>query len=81
MPLYEYECECGKKFEALRGIENRHNVTCECGKEPNLKVSKWGRVLIAAPFTVVGNDGIILSKTQSTECIPILPEKVHGGRY
>ena len=64
MPLYEYKCECGEEFEALRGIEDRHNVVCECGKVPKLKISKWGRVLVAGWFTVVGGDGTILSRKQ-----------------
>ncbi len=64
MPLYEFECECGEKFEVLRSIENRYNVTCECGKMPKLKISKWGRVLVADWFTVVGGDGTILSRKQ-----------------
>lgn len=77
MPLYEYECECGRKFEALRNIEDRHNVACECGKVPNLKVSKWGRVLIAGTFTIVGGDGRILDRRQTTERTPI---KFPSGR-
>jgi len=70
MPIYEYRCECGKEFEALRGIENRHDVTCECGKVPKLKVSKWGRMLIAGTFTVVGGDGTILEKRPTTDRTP-----------
>ena len=80
MPLYEYECECGKKFETLRSIEDRYNVSCECGKEPVLKVSAWGRVLVAGTFTVVGHDGTILSKTQTTERTPIMIDSV-GREY
>lgn len=33
MPLYEYECKCGYRFEALRGMDDRHNAICpECGE-------------------------------------------------
>ena len=67
MPLYEYECECGRKFESLMSIEQRHCAVCDCGKVPELKISSWGRVLVAAPFTVVGHSGAILSRTQTTE--------------
>lgn len=72
MPLYEYECSCGKTFELLKSIENRHDTICECGRVPILKISSWGRVFIAAPFTVVGPGGNVLSRTQSTERTAIL---------
>ena len=81
MPLYEYNCDCGKSFEALKSIAGRHNTICECGKVAKLKISAWGRVLIAGFDTVVGHDGTILSRKQSTEQTPMLPEKVHGGRF
>ncbi len=33
MPLYEYECGCGERFEALRGMDDGHNVICpKCGR-------------------------------------------------
>lgn len=32
MPLYDYKCECGKEFEALRTIDECESAPCECGK-------------------------------------------------
>ena len=33
MPLYEYKCECGNRFEDLNSIANRHRAECiHCGK-------------------------------------------------
>lgn len=81
MPLYEYECECGRKFEAIKSIADRHNTICKCGRIAKLKISAWGRVIFAGFDTVVGCDGTVLSKKQSTEQTPTQPEKVHGGRY
>ena len=41
MPLYEYECYCGKRLEKFSSIENRHNVVCDaCGRVPRLLISK-----------------------------------------
>lgn len=80
MSLYEYECECGRTFDALRSIANRHSVTCVCGRVPSLKISAWGRVTIAGWDTVIGHDGTVLSRKQSTEQTSVLPERVHGSR-
>ena len=32
MPLYEYECEDGHKFESVKPIPERHTAVCKCGK-------------------------------------------------
>lgn len=71
MPLYEYTCECGKEFEAIKSIGDRHNVICECGKVSNLKISSWGKVVVAGVFTVIGHDGAVLDKRQTTERTPL----------
>lgn len=81
MPLYDYECECGEQFEAIRSIADRHNTVCKCGRVARLKVSAWGRVIFAGFDTVVDCNGIVVSRKQSIEDIPMLPEKVHGGRF
>ncbi len=79
MPLYEYECEGGHRFEELSSIEGRYDTVCPLCKHPvHLQISAWGRVLVAAPFTVVGHSGAILSITQSTERIPIQACKSTG---
>jgi len=82
MPLYEYECEGGHRFEEFHRIADRHNAVCpECGKPGKLRISAWSRVIFAAWDTVVGHDGTILSRKQSTDQTPMLPEKVHGSRW
>lgn len=82
MPLYEYECDGGHKFEEIRSIEDRYNAVCpECKKLAHLKMSPWGRVIFTAWNVVKNHDGTVLSRTQSAEEIPMLPEKVHGGRF
>lgn len=32
MPMYTYECECGKEFVELKTIAERETAQCECGK-------------------------------------------------
>ena len=81
MPLYDYKCKCGEIFEAVNSIADRHTATCICGRMAKKKMSSWGRVIFAAYDTVVNSNGIAVSRKQSTEEIPMLPEKVHGGRF
>ena len=67
MPLYEYECEGGHRFEELHSIADRHNAICPmCDKPVKLRISAWGRVIFAAWDTVKSHDGTVLSRTQST---------------
>ena len=81
MPLYEYECEDGHRFESIKHISKRHTAVCKCGKIDKLLISAWGRVIFSSYDTVVNSNGIVVSKKQSTEQTPYLPEKVHGGRF
>jgi len=41
---YDYKCdECGKKFEALNMVNNRHYATCpKCGGRADMKFSVNG---------------------------------------
>ena len=40
MPLYEYECGSGHRFEEWHRIEDRHNVTCPlCSQPARLRIS------------------------------------------
>ena len=36
MPLYDYECTCGKQFEVFTTVSNRNNIHCECGRKAKL---------------------------------------------
>ncbi len=87
MPIYEYECKEHGRFEVFsheyhEGHTEFFCTSCpECGKLSDGVISAWGRVIFAALDTVVGHDGTILSRKQTTEETPMLPEKVHGGRF
>lgn len=40
MPLYEYECPNGHRFEDLQTMANRHHAECmNCGKMADMKIS------------------------------------------
>lgn len=83
MPIYEYECPVHGKFESL-GVMSQcsEDQSCpECGTSSRRVISAWARATIANWDTVVGHDGNVLSRRQSTEEIPMEPERVHGGRY
>ena len=71
MPLYEYECECGKRMEEVHTIEDRYKVTCGCGETPTIRISLQGRPRIAHTFTTVGHDGRIIGQRQTTDVTPV----------
>lgn len=56
MPLYEYECECGNRFEGFHCIEDRHNVVCPCGEPATLKIS-LSDFRFAEPLTILQDLG------------------------
>lgn len=57
VPIYEYECDCGRRLEFYRQIENRYDAVCpECGDIPHLLVSPV-RYRIATPLPVYLHDG------------------------
>lgn len=82
MPLYEYECEGGHKFEGLHSMADRHNVACpNCKRPAHIKLSVPRPPVMAKTFTTYGHDGSMIGQKQTTEKTPMLPEKVHGGRF
>jgi len=70
MPVYEYECKCGNKFEALKSIEDRDKVVCSCGEVARLKMSRVSLFIIAAPFKVYDSDGVLIHEKQAYENSP-----------
>ena len=70
MPLYEYECGCGRKFESIKSIADRDNVVCGCGVTARRKVSSWGRVIFANFFRVIDGAGREIHNSQITERTP-----------
>ena len=81
MPLYEYECEDGHKFEQLMGLDGMYGSICPtCSKVAKRKMSSFN-FGFSQSFTTYGHDGRVLGRKQTTERTPMLPEKVHGGRF
>ena len=72
MPIYEYECECGYRFEDLGRISqsSEDNVCPKCRRVAKRIISLTGKAKIATPFTVIGHDGNVLSRTQTTDKTP-----------
>lgn len=82
MPLYEYKCEGGHRFEEIHSIADRNNANCpDCKGAVHIVPSAPSRIRMAYTFTTYGHDGSVIGQSQSTEKTPILPEKVHGSRW
>jgi len=67
MPLYEYICSCGNRFEAIKSIDDRYNATCDCGKIPKLVPSTYILARTAGRFKVFDCDGNLVANKQSTD--------------
>ena len=77
MPLYEYGCECGHSFEAIKLMYDRHDAICPiCNSHASLRMSAWGRVIVAGTFQVVDSSGRVLESKPTVENIPY-----QGVRY
>ena len=74
MPLYEYECDCGKGFAARRSIASSLSATCRCGATPRLLMSLQRTHRVAHTFTTYGHDGCIIGQRQTAERTPIVGE-------
>ncbi len=80
MPLYEYECEEGHRFEAFSSIENRNDVVCpDCKRAVRIRISVPRKPLIAHTFTTYGHDGRIIGQKQTTERTPLKVRTKGGG--
>lgn len=52
MALYEYECNCGHKFDEFHSIDSRHGAICpRCGKPARLRISH-SDFRFAEPITI-----------------------------
>ncbi len=73
MPIYNYECGCGKKFELLRPMrQSGEKAPCpSCFEDAVQIVSSLRKCLVAHPFVVFAHDGTILHSTQTTERTPV----------
>jgi putative FmdB family regulatory protein len=53
MPIYEYECACGKRFERVESIktQNIDRRKCDCGKMGTITTSRTATpVLVGRGF-------------------------------
>lgn len=69
MPLYEYECEGGHRFEEFHPIKGRHDAVCPCGRPAHLRPSLYS-FRMAEPFTVVDGKGRVCHTRQTTDKVP-----------
>lgn len=68
MPLYNYECNGGHKFEELHSMDDRHKAVCPDCKQPvHLLLSVPRPPLMSHPFTTYGHDGQVIGQKQTTE--------------
>ena len=81
MPLYDYKCSLGHRFDSIKSINNRHNAICPvCGNSASLMVSAWGRVIMANTFRVIDNNGRVLESKPTTNRIPYQGIAYNGGK-
>ena len=68
MPLYQYICEGGHRFEEVHSIAERNNVNCPgCKGAVHIRISLQGKPLVAHTFTTYGHDGRIIGQKQTTD--------------
>lgn len=80
MPLYEYECEGGHRFEEFRSMAERNNVDCpDCKRAVHIVPSAPGLIREAHTFTTVGHDGRIIGQKQITDRTPLVLH-THSGK-
>lgn len=49
MPIREYECTCGKKYEELFADEYPKTIPCECGDRAHHRFSTFATVVVFRP--------------------------------
>lgn len=66
MPIYEYECKCGYRFEELKPLVDRHNAVCSrCGKVSRLLISRLAGSNFfdrRIPLTVLDGNGKVVGR-------------------
>lgn len=80
MPIYEYECEKGHKFEELHKVDERLPVACHtCGSDCHIVISKTclPNFRIAHPLRYFARDGTVYGNLPDSNVVerpPALPE-------
>lgn len=71
MPVYEYECENGHRFEEWHRIEDRYNAVCrQCGKPVRIKIS-LSSFRMDVPVTFRTHDGTVIDRKSGGINAPI----------
>jgi len=71
MPIYEYRCRNGHKFEEWHRIESRHNVVCPtCRESAQIQISLCS-FRMDTPVTFLTHDGKIIDRKPSGKNAPI----------
>ena len=71
MPLYEYECSDGHRFEEWHRIENRHNTVCpQCGKPVRI-IPSLSSFRMDIPVNFYTHDGKVIGKKSGGKNTPI----------
>lgn len=64
-PIYNYECECGRKFIAIKKINARKHEICDCGLRAKQVLSIPAKpVIICQPYWDSGIGAKITSPKQ-----------------
>lgn len=51
MPLYTYQCSCGKETDEFRSVANRNDCpACECGKSTSKVIARSKPIGDMAPY-------------------------------
>lgn len=66
MAIYEYECECGKRYEELQNEPHRH-IGCTCGKRANRVYSTFRTIVDFRPGWDCGMGEYVDTKKQRDE--------------
>ena len=68
MPLYEYQCDRGHKFEEFKHMDDRYNVVCPCGAPAHIMVSRFS-FRLGTPLKWV-SDGKVIKEVPDMGVIP-----------
>jgi len=73
MPVYEYECSKGHRFEEWHRMENRHDAICPVCTSPGKLVMSHTSSQVALVFRVVTHDGKVLERKTGRKSAPREP--------
>ena len=71
MPNYEYTCECGKTFEKIMRMQDRHTVQCSCGRLAKLKIMPVPFKFTKSTYVFSSETGELLHRGQTKQTIGV----------